>query len=94
VAYSPFGQNKFPSAKSARGRVLKEIADAHGATPPQVALRFLLRRQITFAIPKASSLKHVEENAGAGSLQLNEAELAPVEKAFPLAARPRRLPTL
>jgi diketogulonate reductase-like aldo/keto reductase len=94
VAYSPFGQNKFPKANSAGGRVLKEIAHAHEATPRQVALRFLLRGQSTFAIPKASSGKHVEENAGAGKLQLTEAELARIEKAFPLGPRPRRLPTL
>ena len=33
VAYSPFGQGRFPSPSSAGGRVLQEIADAHGATP-------------------------------------------------------------
>lgn len=94
VAYSPFGQNKFPSANSTGGRVLKEIAKAHDATPHQVALGFLLRRQSTFAIPKASSAKHVEENAGTGKLRLTDADVARIEKAFPLGARPRRLPTL
>jgi diketogulonate reductase-like aldo/keto reductase len=74
--------------------VLKEIADAHGATPRQVALRFLLRRPITFAIPKAASLKHVEENAGAGRLRLTDKELARIDKAFTLGAKPRTLPTL
>src|SRR5580704_10001000 len=44
VAYSPFGsQSGFPAAQSAGGRVLQEIADLHGATSRQVALRFLLR---------------------------------------------------
>jgi diketogulonate reductase-like aldo/keto reductase len=94
VAYSPFGHGKFPDARTARGRVLKEIADAHHATPRQVALRFLLRRPMTFAIPKASKPKHSEENAVAGSLRLTESELARIDKAFPLGPRPRELPTL
>ena len=38
VAYSPFGHGRFPRPSSAGGRVLQEIADAHGATPRQVAL--------------------------------------------------------
>ncbi len=95
VAYSPFGHaGGFPGARTAGGRVLKEIAEAHGATPRQVALRFLLRRPSLFAIPKASSLEHAEENAGAGNLRLSEAELARVDAAFPLGPRPRSLPML
>jgi diketogulonate reductase-like aldo/keto reductase len=44
---------------------------------------------ITFAIPKASQISHVEENAGAGTLQLTEAEIGRIDAAFP-AGRPRR----
>ena len=94
VAYSPFGHGTFPDARSAGGRVLQEIGDAHNATPRQVALRFLLRRTMTFAIPKASSREHAEENAGAGHLQLSEAELRRIDMAFPLGPRPAELPTL
>src|SRR3984957_11633410 len=40
VAYSPFGHvGGFPGPNTAGGRVLKEIADRHKATPRQVALR-------------------------------------------------------
>ena len=54
VAYSPFGHaGGFPEPHSTGGRVLKEIADRHDATPRQVALRFLTRRASLFAIPKA-----------------------------------------
>lgn len=94
VAYSPFGHGSFPTARTAAGRVLKQIADAHHATPRQVALRFLLRRPGTFAIPKASNAKHAEENAGAGHLHLTEAELDQISRAFPLGPRPARLPML
>ncbi len=44
VAYSPFGSGSFPSPRGRGGRVLAEIAAAHGATPRQVALAFLVRR--------------------------------------------------
>ena len=73
---------------------MKEIADAHAATQRQVALRFLVRRPSLFAIPKASNPEHVEENAKAGDLRLSDAELARIDAAFPLGARPRSLPML
>jgi len=38
---------------------------------------------------KASQISHVEENAGAGTLQLTEAEIGRIDAAFP-AGRPRR----
>ena len=95
VAYSPFGHaGGFPEPHSAGGRVLKAIADRHNATPRQVALRFLTRRASLFAIPKASNPEHAEENAGAGALNLSAAELAKIDAAFPLGARPRSLPML
>ena len=46
VAYSPFGHNDFPSPRSKAGEVLQTIAEAHGATPRQVALAFLTRAAI------------------------------------------------
>jgi diketogulonate reductase-like aldo/keto reductase len=94
VAYSPYGHNDFPGPKSAGGRVLHEIAEAHGATPRQVALRFLLRWPNVFVIPKASSPKHAAENAGAGDLRLTKAEIERIDRAFPLGPKPRSLPTL
>ena len=94
VAYSPFGHGEFPGPRTKGGRVLQDIADAHGATPRQVALRFLLRWPFTFTIPKAGSPEHAEDNAAAGDLHLTEAELARLAEAFPRGPRPRELPTL
>ena len=94
VAYSPFGHGRFPDSRSPGGRLLEEIAANHEATPRQVALQFLLRRPGVFTIPKASSPEHALDNAGAGTLRLTAAELARIDTAFPLGARPRRLPML
>src|SRR6266480_5798223 len=63
VAYSPFGHNDFPSARSKGGEVLQSISDAHKATARHVALAFLTRAPSVLAIPKASSAEHAAENA-------------------------------
>ena len=94
VAYSPFGHNDFPSARSKGGEVLQAIADAHQATPRQVALAFLTRAASVLAIPKASSAEHAAENAGAGNLKLSDGEIAALDKAFPRGPKPRGLPML
>ena len=95
VAYTPFGQSSAPFT-SARGggRVLKEIAAAHGATLRQVALAFLLREPEVFVIPKAAHIAHIEENAGAADLRLAEPELAWIDAAFPRGAPRRNLPMI
>jgi diketogulonate reductase-like aldo/keto reductase len=94
VAYSPYGHGDFPGPDTAGGRLLQKIADAHGATPRQVALRFLLRWPNLFVIPKASSTRHAAENAGAGKLRLTPAELERIDRAFPLGPKPRALPVI
>jgi diketogulonate reductase-like aldo/keto reductase len=94
VAYTPFGER--PGAfdpRTKQGRVLQEIATARHATARQVALAFLLRHPNAFVIPKASRIEHVKENAGAGSLHLNDTEVARIDAAFP-RGKPRRLPMI
>jgi diketogulonate reductase-like aldo/keto reductase len=92
VGYSPFGSGRFPSERSAGGKVLGELAAGHGVTPRQVALAFLVRRPALFAIPKASRPEHAAENASIP--ELTPAELEKLDAAFPLGRRPRSLPTL
>ena len=94
VGYAPFGHGQFPRLQSAGGRVLQAIATRHNATPRQIALRFLVRLPSLFTIPKASSPNHAMENAGAGDLQLTDAELAWIDETFPRGSRPRELPTI
>jgi diketogulonate reductase-like aldo/keto reductase len=94
VAYSPFGHNDFPSARSKGGEVLQGIAQAHKAAPRQVALSFLARAPSVFPIPKASSSEHAAENAAASDLVLSASEIAALDKAFPRGPRPRGLPML
>ncbi|MEW5848447.1 MAG: aldo/keto reductase [Myxococcota bacterium] len=94
VGYSPFGSGDFPSERSAGGKVLQRIADAHGATPRQVALSFLVRDEGVFTIPKSSNAERVRENAGAGELRLSDDDVAEIDRAFPLRKPPRTLPVI
>ena len=56
-----------------RGGPLKQVADAHGATPNQIALAWLLRRSpVVLQIPGTSSIAHLEENVAAAAIDLSE----------------------
>ena len=92
VGYSPYGSGRFPSPRSAGGKVLAEIAAASGVTPRQVALAFLVRRPALFTIPKAGDPEHAAENAVIAAL--TPSDLEKLDEAFPLGRRPRSLPTL
>jgi diketogulonate reductase-like aldo/keto reductase len=94
VAYSPFGHNEFPSPRSKAGETLQAIAEAHCASPRQIALSFLTRDPQVFAIPKASTPEHAADNAAANEVTLNESEIAALDKAFPRGPKPRGLPML
>jgi diketogulonate reductase-like aldo/keto reductase len=87
VGYSPFGSGNFPPPSRGGRRVLESIAEAHGATPRQVALRFLLRDPLLFTIPKAGRAKHATENARAGLVRLSQDECARIDIAFPAHRR-------
>jgi diketogulonate reductase-like aldo/keto reductase len=83
VAYTPFGRGRFPRVAASGDGVLARVAAAYGATPRQVILAFLTRETNVFAIPKASTMEHVEENADAGDLTLAPDDVALIDAAFP-----------
>ncbi|TMB11380.1 MAG: aldo/keto reductase [Deltaproteobacteria bacterium] len=85
VGYSPF--DNLPE-----GGELAAVAVELHATRRQVALAFLVRLPGTFAIPKASTVEHVRENAGGASLKLTERQIARLERAYPVHVR-SELPT-
>jgi len=91
VAGRPFGGpfgiggTSFPPTGDA-GRTLTRIAERLGATTRQVALAFLTREPHMFAIPKASKVEHVRENAGACAVSLTEADISALDAAFPIRA--------
>lgn len=85
VGYTPFGTT--PGAKSEEYKVLEAIAKSHSATVRQVILAFLTRLDGTFAIPKASTSKHVEENAQGLNLKLTESDFKQIDSLYPAPKR-------
>jgi aryl-alcohol dehydrogenase-like predicted oxidoreductase len=53
---------------------LREVADAHAATPAQIALAWVIRRPAVAAIPGASSVEQLESNVAAADIELTEDE--------------------
>ncbi|MYU12385.1 hypothetical protein GTZ78_17195, partial [Streptomyces sp. SID8361] len=58
------------------GGPVDRIAAAHGATPAQVALAWLLAHsEVTLPIPGTSKVAHLEDNTAAAQLRLSGAEI-------------------
>ena len=53
---------------------IREIANAHGAMPSQVALAWVIGHGRTVAIPGARTLEQLEQNVAAADLELDPAE--------------------
>lgn len=78
MAYSPVDEGRLTG-----NRVLGDIARRHGASPAQIALAWMFRQPGVIAIPKAGSVKHVEENHRSLSIALTEGDLQELERSFP-----------
>jgi aryl-alcohol dehydrogenase-like predicted oxidoreductase len=64
------------------GSLLAATAKAHGASPGQIALAWLLKRsKVMLPIPGTSKVAHLEENVAAAAIQLTDAEFAALDKA-------------
>jgi aryl-alcohol dehydrogenase-like predicted oxidoreductase len=53
---------------------LREVADAHAATPAQIALAWVIHRPAVVAIPGASNVGQLESNVAAADIDLAEDE--------------------
>jgi pyridoxine 4-dehydrogenase len=63
------------------GGALAAIAKDARATPSQIALAWLLRRsKVIVPIPGTSSVTHLEENCGAGAVELSGAQFEELKK--------------
>jgi diketogulonate reductase-like aldo/keto reductase len=89
MAYSPIEQGRILDHP-----VLREIAELHHATPAQIALAWVLRRDDVCAIPRASRLEHTNENRAAADIQLDQADLSQLDRDFPRPQRVRPLEML
>ncbi len=81
TAYSPVARGKVLGDET-----LIEIGEAHGKTPAQVTLRWLVQQDHVAAIPKASSEKNRVSNLEIFDFELSDEEMARI---FALARRER-----
>ena len=93
VGYTPFGRAHFPP-RGEGGHVLETIGKKHGASARNVALAFLTRRPGSFAIPKASKLEHLRDNAHAAAVTLDATDIAAIDQCFPKGPRRAGVPML
>ena len=60
---------------------LREVADAHSATPAQIALAWVIHRPGVAAIPGASSVEQLESNVAAAEIDLTDDEYQALQAA-------------
>ena len=70
IAYSPLARGLV-----AQDRALQQIAERHGKTPAQVALRWLIQQERVVAIPKAGRPEHLRENFEIFDFELEQGEM-------------------
>lgn len=87
MAYCPLAQAGRLRDDLLNSRAVQEVAHAHHATPAQVLLAWAIRQPGVMAIPKASRVEHVKENAAALALRLSDEAVAVLNKAFPAPGR-------
>ena len=77
MAYSPLEQGRLLN-----NRKLNFIARKLNLSAAQVAVSWTLRKKGIISIPKASSIKHVEENIGAWSVDLDKIDCDALDEEF------------
>ncbi|MCT3399965.1 aldo/keto reductase [Lentilactobacillus hilgardii] len=82
IAYTPV------AAGDERGQLInhsavKEVAEAHHATPWQILLAWAIRDGSTLAIPQSGDPKHAVDNVKAGLITLSDDDLAKLDTQFP-----------
>ena len=84
LAFFPWAPIASGRDLSGHGAAVDEVAGAHGATPRQVALAWLLQHSpVTGPIPGTSTIAHFEENLAAAQLELEEDELEALDELAP-----------
>jgi diketogulonate reductase-like aldo/keto reductase len=82
VAYSPVAKGRIKNDET-----LKEIGRAHGKTPAQICLRWLLQQNVC-AIPRTSRIERLSENIDIFDFALSDEEM---DQIFALGSAKSRL---
>lgn len=63
--------------------ILKEMADKYEKTPAQIAINWLISQKNVVTLSKMRSKKHLEENLGAVSWEMEKSDIERLRKDFP-----------
>jgi diketogulonate reductase-like aldo/keto reductase len=77
IAYSPLDRGDIPTR-----RLPKELLKKYDMTPAQIILNWVTYRERVVAIPKASNIEHIEENARSVDVRLTETDYRALSKTF------------
>jgi diketogulonate reductase-like aldo/keto reductase len=77
TAYSPVKFRNLPVNKTVRA-----IAEAHGATPFQIALAWLAAQPRVITIPMSFNPQHIKENFEAAEIELSETEFQTLNELY------------
>ena len=77
MAYSPLEQGRL-----LKDQRLEDISKEAGMSVAELSIAWTMRSQDVVSIPKASSLKHVEQNINAWNVSLPNSILSALDKAF------------
>jgi diketogulonate reductase-like aldo/keto reductase len=91
MAYSPLESSGREQAALLDNHGLRDVAAAHGVTPAQIALAWVLHQDGVIAIPKAVDPVHLRANRAAADIRLSPDDLAALDRAFPPPRRRRAL---
>ena len=87
MAYCPLAQAGRLRSGLMNHPALNTLAQQKGVTVAQLLLAWVIHHEGVIAIPKAGSVAHVTENAAALKVELSQAEIEIMEKAFPAPGR-------
>ncbi len=83
MSYCPLAQGGSLRRGLMENPVLKAIAEKHGCEVSQIMLAWNIRNGHTIAIPKSGSAVHVQTNAETDRIELDEADYAAIDSAYP-----------
>jgi diketogulonate reductase-like aldo/keto reductase len=84
MSYSPLVRTVELRKRIVTHPAVIKVARDHQITETQVMLAFLIHDPAVFAVPKAASIEHVQQNRDVLDMELSDEEYATLSQAFPM----------
>lgn len=87
MAYSPLASNPGFRQAIIQSPAILQVAQKHNASVYQIMLAFAVRHPNSIAIPRTSSLNHLQQNIQSQNIKLDDQDLKIINSAFPPPTR-------